>query len=120
MPVTAQAPAAGPDPKTVKNPVAATAQSIAAGNQLYQKLCAFCHGPKGLGDGKAIPPGVQPANLVDATWIHGSTDGEIFAVISNGAGPKLEMPGLKGRVPASDIWNLVNFIRSIAPKTAGQ
>ena len=42
-------------------------------------------------------------------------DGEIFAVIEGGAGPKLDMKGFKGRMPEADIWNVVNYLRSIGP-----
>ncbi len=102
----------------MKNPVAPTAASIEKGAQLYQKNCQFCHGPAGLGDGKLAPKDVHPANLADATWDRGSTDGEIFAVIANGAGPEFKMKGVKGRVSDTEIWHLVNYVRSLGPKNA--
>jgi mono/diheme cytochrome c family protein len=105
--------------RTLKNPVAATAASVTAGQQLYQKNCQFCHGPKGMGDGTLAPKGTMPANLTDGEWIHGSTDGEIFTVIAEGV-PAAKMPATKARLMPNDIWNLVNFIRSIGPKTAAR
>jgi mono/diheme cytochrome c family protein len=60
----------------------------------------------------------MPADLTDATWVRGSTDGEIFAVIMAGAGPKFDMKGFKGKIPDADAWNIVNFVRSIGPKNA--
>ena len=39
----------------------------------------------------------MPADLTDEKWDRGSTDGEIFAVIMKGAGPKFEMKGLEGK-----------------------
>jgi mono/diheme cytochrome c family protein len=101
----------------IKNPVAPTAASIKTGEQLFQKNCVFCHGPKGLGDGKLVPKDMHPANLADDKWDRGSTDGEIHAVIMGGI-PDKKMPGLKGRVTEADAWHIVNFIRSLGPKAA--
>ncbi len=116
--VGAQNPGGSPEGKAMKNPVAATAASVTAGTALYQKNCQFCHGPKGLGDGTLAPKDTKPANLTDATWDRGSTDGEIFKVIADGAGPDFKMKGVKGRIADNDIWNIVNYLRSIGPKTA--
>jgi mono/diheme cytochrome c family protein len=101
----------------IKNPVPATAASIKTGEQLFQKNCVFCHGPKGLGDGKLVPKDMHPANLSDDKWDRGSTDGEIHAVIMGGI-PDKKMPGLKGRVTEADAWHIVNFIRSLGPQAA--
>lgn len=98
----------------LKNPVSATPTSVAAGQQLYQKYCRFCHGETGNGQGPMIPKGVTPSNLIDATWDRGSTDGDIFTVIQEGAAPKFEMKGLKGKLSDQDTWNLVNYVRSLS------
>jgi mono/diheme cytochrome c family protein len=111
----------GGDPKAaaVKNPVPSTPASITAGRALYGKNCRHCHGLKGLGDGPLAPKNPRPASLIDEKWDHGSTDGEIFAVIWNGApAPMSEMKGMKGTLTERDVWNIVNYLRSIGPKTA--
>jgi mono/diheme cytochrome c family protein len=59
------------------------------------------------------PKTMKPSNLADATWDRGSSDGEIFWVIQNGAPPKYDMKGLKGKVSDPDIWNIVNFVRTL-------
>lgn len=97
----------------LKNPVAANAASVASGQQLYQKYCRFCHGATGRGDSPAAPKDMKPSNLADATWDRGSTDGEIFTVIQEGAGPEYKMKGLKGKITDQDTWHLVNFVRSL-------
>lgn len=112
----AQSPAVGPDPKKVKNPVAATPASITAGAAAYKKYCAFCHGPTAAGNGPLAPKDSNPPNLTDAKWDHGDTDGEIFALIQNGAGGKSVMKGFKGKMPDTDMWNVVNYLRSLDPK----
>ena len=60
-----------------------------------------------------------PSDLTDGTWDHGATDGEIFAVIANGV-PKEKtlMKGIKGKVADTDIWNIVNYIRSLEERRA--
>jgi mono/diheme cytochrome c family protein len=104
-----------PEAAKVKNPVRPTPQSIAAGQATIQKYCQFCHGADAKGDGPLAPKNTHPANLTDATWERGSTDGEIFAVIENGAGPKFDMKGFKGKIPDQDVWNIINYLRSIGP-----
>jgi len=99
----------------MKNPVSATPESLVAGQQLYQRYCAVCHGKNGQGgSGSDISP---PApNLTDAEWKHGSTDGEIFKVIKEGVPPELNMEPWGDRIKDQDIWNVVNYIRSLAKK----
>lgn len=113
--VGAQSAAAGPDPKKVKNPVKASAPSISAGAATYKKYCSFCHGMEGKGDGALAPKGSHPADLTDAKWDHGDTDGEIFATIENGVGGTSAMKGFKGKIPDQDIWNVINYVRSLDP-----
>ena len=51
----------------------------------------------------------------------GSTDlrdGEIFAIISNGVGGDSEMKGVRSEMTATDMWSIVNFLRSIGPQPA--
>lgn len=115
--VGAQNPGGSAAARAVKNPVAPTAASIKAGEALYMKNCTFCHGAAGLGDGKLAPKGMMPANLTDEKWDHGATDGEIHATILGGI-PDKKMPGVKGRLSDTDVWNVVNYVRSLGPKSA--
>jgi cytochrome c oxidase cbb3-type subunit 3 len=96
--------------------VAATSESIAAGQKEFQRRCAPCHGE----DAKGGPPKedfTKPAsNLVDDQWDHGSTDGAIFAVIKNGVPPDYLMEPWGDRLSDPDIWNIVNYLRDLAKK----
>jgi len=112
----AQNPGGSPEGKALKNPVAATAESIAAGQAAYAKNCRFCHGAEAKGDGTMAPKDSHPSDLTDAKWDRGATDGEIFMVVRDGAGPEFKMKGYKGRLAENDIWNIVNYLRSIGPK----
>jgi mono/diheme cytochrome c family protein len=100
----------------VKNPVAMSPESIAAGEAIYMKRCRGCHSrdltggpPKEAGDHEA-------SNLIDDKWDHGSTDGEIYHVIRNGIPPELVMEPWYDRIDETGTWNLINFIRSKALK----
>jgi mono/diheme cytochrome c family protein len=110
----------GGDPKAaaVKNPVNPNASSINKGRQAYMKACRHCHGAKGLGDGPLAPKNPSPADLTDGEWKYGSTDGEIFAIIANGVGGDSEMKGHRSEMTATDMWNIVNYLRSIGPQGA--
>ena len=99
----------------LKNPVAANSASIAAGAALYAKHCAGCHGDAGKGDGTmGDEMNPKPANLTDADWKHGSSDGEIFTVVRygvKGAG----MKAFSGKMTVHQTWDVVNYMRSIGP-----
>jgi mono/diheme cytochrome c family protein len=113
-----QNPGGDPDARKMKNPVAPTAASVTAGAATFKKYCAFCHGAAAKGDGPLTPKGItMPADLTDEKWDRGSTDGEIFAVIMKGAGPKFEMKGLAGKITDREVWQIVHFLRSLGPKT---
>lgn len=113
---SAQIPGGSPEGKQLKNPVASTAASIAAGQQTFQKMCAFCHGKDAKGNGPLAPKGTSPSDLTDETWERGATDGEIFLVLQAGSAPKFEMKGYKGKIPDPELWNIVNYLRSLGPK----
>jgi mono/diheme cytochrome c family protein len=97
----------------LRNPVVASAASIAAGKIQYEKQCAGCHGDSGKGDGamgEELNP--KPADLTDAEWKHGSTDGEIFTVIHDG----VKTTGMKPfarKMTTHQMWDLVNYLRSL-------
>jgi cbb3-type cytochrome c oxidase subunit III len=104
-----------PEAAKVKNPVTADATSIAAGKQVYEKNCTSCHGATGLGDGKmGTELNPKPSNLADNEWKHGSTDGEIFAVIKEGV-KGTGMKSFNSKLTEHQIWDVINYVRTLAP-----
>jgi mono/diheme cytochrome c family protein len=114
--IGAQNPGGSPEAKKMKNPVASTPDSIKAGQASFQKYCKFCHGADAKGNGPMAPEGTHPSNLLDEKWDRGSSDGEIFMVIRDGAGPKFDMKGFKSKMTEPEIWNVVNYLRSAQTK----
>jgi mono/diheme cytochrome c family protein len=113
---SAQNPGGSPEAKKVVNPVKASPDSIAAGKTAFLRSCKFCHGEDAKGAAATAPKTITaPSDLTDAKWDRGATDGEIFAVIRNGAGPKFEMKPNKV-LKDDEIWNIVNYLRSIGPQ----
>lgn len=105
-----------PEAAKMKNPVPSSAESIAAGKAAYAKNCRFCHGADAKGNGPMAPQGTHPSDLTDAKWDRGATDGEIFAVIRDGAGPKFDMKGYKSKMTETEMWSIVNYLRSVGSK----
>ncbi len=101
-----------PDAARVKNPVTASPESIAAGKRVYTRMCGRCHGAEGKGDGTAATAPVP--DLTDDTWDYGGSDGEIFTVVHDGV--SADMDGYAARLSDTDIWNVVNFVRSVGAK----
>ena len=118
--LTAQtaAPAPGPEAvpveaKKMKAAFASSPAAIDAGRVLFAKYCRFCHGDTGAADSKMAPKTMKPSNLTDPEWTRGSSEGEMFWIIQNGAPPKYDMKGLKSKITDADTWNLVHFVRSL-------
>jgi mono/diheme cytochrome c family protein len=63
--------------------------------------------------GPAIGYAKVPPNLTDDKWEHGGSDGEIFDTIKNGVPPDYDMEPWGDRIKEPDIWNVVNFVRSL-------
>lgn len=103
------------DAQKLKSPVANTKKSIARGRVLFMQNCTSCHGENGKAEGSLV------ADATDLTspqlYKSGTSEGEIFHSVRDGAGD--QMPAFKSQLDSeTDIWNLVNFIRSLWPESA--
>jgi mono/diheme cytochrome c family protein len=93
-----------------KNPIAATQDSIGAGQKIYSRTCVMCHGKTGDADGPAvIELNIHPARLSDPQLLTES-EGALFWKITTGKRP---MPAYGKRLSETDRWHLVNYIRTL-------
>jgi mono/diheme cytochrome c family protein len=96
------------------NPVKPTSESLAMGKKYYGYDCAMCHGNNGDGKGEvALSEKFKIGDFTDPTTLKGRTDGELFYIIKNGRG---QMPPEGDRVKPTELWNMVNYIRSLSNK----
>ena len=100
------------DAQALENPVEPTRESLVAGRQRYVFLCRQCHGNRGAGDGDMSHAGGIPSDFTDDVWTYGASDGEIFTVIKEGV--TADMQGYGNQLRDEDIWNLVNYIKSLS------
>ncbi|MFN0072049.1 MAG: copper resistance protein CopC [Chloroflexota bacterium] len=94
------------------NPIAASEDSIALGNLVYDQACAQCHGATGRGDG---PQMVARGERLTDLRVHlsaGHTDGDLHYWISNGIGGT-EMPAFAYALSEDDRWHVVNALRAM-------
>ena len=94
------------------NPVKSTPESIAQGKKIYGYDCAQCHGA--TGDGKTdVAKDLKIPDLTDPAVLKDRTDGELFYTLKNGHG---NMPLEGDRVKPEQLWDLVNYVRSLSRK----
>ena len=98
--------------RKLTNPAAYSKTVIREGRKSYLRLCQDCHGY----DGRAqVVRDFDAPNLrTPDIWRYGSSDGELFVTIRDGAGH--DMPPFGRRLDEDKTWQLVHYLRSIGPK----
>lgn len=91
-------------PEGATNPYAGEKSSIDHGKEVFAVNCAVCHNKDATGK---IGP-----NLRDSEWIYGGSDKDMFETIYNGT-PK-GMPTWGKKLSDKDIWDVINFIKSLS------
>ena len=96
---------------SVKNPVKPDATNLKEGRDLYVTHCQSCHGKKGKGDGtKAAQLDTESGDFTLPEF-QKQTDGALYYKITEG---RKVMPSFKKKIPEqSDIWNVVNYVRTL-------
>jgi len=96
-----------------KNPYAGDAKVAKLGEYQFRSNCAFCHGLGARGGGRG-------PDLTRANKRHGTSDAELFHNIHDGI-PGTAMPaatngGIGVGMSDEEIWQVVNYIRSVEKK----
>lgn len=98
--------------RKLSNPLASTAEAVREGRKTYLRLCQYCHGADGRA--QANPDFEAPSLRDPSQWRYGTSDGELFVSIKDGAGH--EMPPFRKQLEDDQIWQLVLYVRSIGPR----
>jgi cytochrome c oxidase cbb3-type subunit III len=87
-----------------KGPFDQNAWAVSEGRRLYVWFnCAGCHAQ---GGGAIGPP------LLDGAWVYGGEPDQIFSSITGGR-PN-GMPAFANRIPDTQIWQIVSYVRSLS------
>lgn len=100
----------------VVNPTPGDAAAAARGKALYESSCASCHGFRGAGDGPAAQAlAYQPPNFTDRLRMINRGDPDLYRFIVQGSSHAGGMPGFGDKLKEREIWDLVNYIRTLYP-----
>lgn len=97
---------------TFDNPLAGDASTLARGQQLYERVCAVCHGDDGIGSNALVYdrwPVLVAYNLAGPV-VAGYSDSYIYGMIRAGRG---QMPAYGYAISHFDRWAVVNYIRTL-------
>ena len=120
-----------PAPQTVRTPAAAGVSAIERGRVVYAQYgCSACHGNDGKG-GFANANAETDGKVPGVTFVaEGYTKGELrkkvldgLATVGkkdpNGPRPPFRMPGWAGQMTDAEVADLVEYLFSLYPKSAG-
>jgi mono/diheme cytochrome c family protein len=97
---------APPDAAAKQNPNAGKADAVTAGQKIFLRSCAECHGE----DGTGLQEGVSNLQSPD---VQKQSDGALFWKVTTG-NLKKGMPAF-GKLEENDRWNVVSYLRTLKP-----
>jgi mono/diheme cytochrome c family protein len=101
--------------RSQKNPIAASAVSIADGKEAFSHYCAACHGLDAQNTGVPFADRMAPpVPSLASPDVQQYTDGQLKWVIDYGIWPS-GMPGSKGILSDDEIWSIVVYLRHLPP-----
>jgi mono/diheme cytochrome c family protein len=99
-----------------------TPESVARGQQVFQKNCATCHGTEGKGDGPQVKDmkndngwPTRPRDLARGIFKGGRERERVYARIALGL-PGTPMPGTAATLTPQQLADLTNFVLSLSPR----
>lgn len=102
------------------NPFEADSAFMALGQVMYDRHCAVCHGPQGLGDGSIMGPDKYPQGLAPNLTLPVTVarpDGYLYGMIAVARGSI--MPPYGPRTTHRERWAIVSYVRQLQA-AAGQ
>ena len=101
--------------KSAKNPIAMSAENLAAGKEAFGHYCVACHGMDGQNTGVPFAERMSPPlPSLAAAEVQAYSDGQLKWVIDNGISPS-GMPASKGTLSDDEIWAIVLYLRHLPP-----
>lgn len=120
-----------PAPQAVREPAAAAVTAVVRGRAVYGRYgCTACHGDQGAG-GFANANSETDGKVPGVTFVaEGYTKGELRKKILDGLAtvgkkdpkgvrPPFRMPGWAGQMTDAEVADLVEYLFSLYPKSAG-
>jgi len=101
--------------KDLANPLPATPQNTAEGQQNFSHYCFVCHGLDGQKTGVPFADATSPSVPSLASMeVQTYTDGQLYWVIKNGLWLS-GMPASRGILTDEEIWSIVTYVRNLPP-----
>ena len=94
-------------------PVPVDEALVERGHQRYAIYCQPCHDARGDGKGILFQRGNVPTASFHQEKILKYPDGQIFDIVTNGAGL---MPGYRWPIPPADRWAIIAYVRELERK----
>jgi hypothetical protein len=91
-------------------PMRLTRAFVVRGGERYGIFCADCHGTDGGGRGIVVARGFPQPVSFHAEAVRNEAAGALFGAIAHGRGA---MYGFADRIPPSDRWAIVAYIRAL-------
>jgi mono/diheme cytochrome c family protein len=99
--------------RNLKNPLPATSESIAEGQQSFSHYCFACHGLDGQNTGVPFAEAMSPlVPSLASSEVQRYTDGQLYWVIKNGLWPS-GMPASRGILTDEEIWSIISYVRNL-------
>lgn len=102
--------------KNIPNPVPATQENVADGQEHFGHHGGICRGLDGEASGVPFADKMSPpVPSLSSGDVQDYKDGQLKWIIENGINPS-GMPAWKGVLDDEEMWKVVNFIRHLPPK----
>ena len=98
----------------LKSPVGEGNEVIVAGQKVYTKHCARCHGDEGLGSGEAGFD-LHPSPALLAFMVHTPIAADsylMWTIADGGKDLNSDMPAFKNTLTDKEIWQVIAYIRN--------